>query len=310
MAPHSLRMRGLIQIVVLGLLLYLIVAGFTGLSDSVEAVRTARPSLVLLAAICVGMSYVCAALTYRLLAARRLVFRQLLLLQISGGLVNRLLPAGLGGLGVNAYYLKRHGHTLTQATAIVTLNNLLGFIGNVLLVAGIVMFAPPHVSIRVHISSQQLGLILAGLLVVSLALRIIARRYGRKMRLYKIKSQLQAYFHLLVRRPVATGGALVSSLALTSLHVSGLYLVLQALSVHGSWAAALLAISGGTIVAALVPTPGGLGGAEAGIAGMLVACGIPLAMATTAAILYRGLTYWLPLLPGYVALRIVEKRYL
>lgn len=53
------------------------------------------------------------------------------------------------------------------------------------------------------------------------------------------------------------------------------------------------------MVAAVVPLPGGAGGVEAALVGLLVVVdGAPAATAAAAVILYRGATFWLPLLVG------------
>lgn len=49
-------------------------------------------------------------------------------------------------------------------------------------------------------------------------------------------------------------------------------------------------------------------GAEAGLVAGFVAYGIPADRALAIALLYRFLTYWLPLLPGFVAFVIVQRR--
>lgn len=53
------------------------------------------------------------------------------------------------------------------------------------------------------------------------------------------------------------------------------------------------------LLAIAVPLPGGVGGIEAALVGLLVAIGaVPVASATAGVVLYRGVTYWLPLLFG------------
>lgn len=307
---RHLRVSTMVQIIVIGLLLYLIFAGLSGITNSLRAIRLADPLLLSLAAVCISLSYLCAAVTYRLLATRKLSLYELLLVQISGGLVNRLLPAGLGGLGINAYYLKRHGHNLTAATVIVSLNNLLGFVGNTLLLVLVLMIWKSSIVLATPVINGRFYIGIAVLSLAAAALIIGLRHYKRSLGLRRIFLQFKSYLRQLAEHPLRALTALVSSSALTALHASGLFLVLLALPVSASWPVALLAISGGAIASALIPTPGGLGGAEAGIMSVLVAGGVSLPLATSAAIIYRGLTYWLPLLPGYVALRVVERRYL
>ena len=53
------------------------------------------------------------------------------------------------------------------------------------------------------------------------------------------------------------------------------------------------------MLAIAVPLPGGVGGIEAALVGLLVAVGeVPVAGATAGVVLYRGVTYWAPLLFG------------
>jgi uncharacterized membrane protein YbhN (UPF0104 family) len=51
----------------------------------------------------------------------------------------------------------------------------------------------------------------------------------------------------------------------------------------------------------LLPLPGGIGGVEGGMIGALVAFGVDLNLAVVAVLSYRGLSFWLPTLPGLVA---------
>jgi uncharacterized membrane protein YbhN (UPF0104 family) len=51
----------------------------------------------------------------------------------------------------------------------------------------------------------------------------------------------------------------------------------------------------------LLPLPGGLGGVEGGMIGALAAFGVNLDLAVLAVLSYRGISFWLPTIPGAVA---------
>ncbi len=51
----------------------------------------------------------------------------------------------------------------------------------------------------------------------------------------------------------------------------------------------------------LLPLPGGIGGVEGGMIGVLVAFGVHLELSVAAVLSYRGISFWLPTLPGGVA---------
>ena len=59
----------------------------------------------------------------------------------------------------------------------------------------------------------------------------------------------------------------------------------------------------GAIVAMIAPSPLGLGTFEAGTTGMLTLLGMPLEAALSATLLLRGLTFWLPMVPGILIAR-------
>ena len=301
----KLSLRIVSEVVIIGLVLYLVLAGLGGLNASLNAVRSADPEWIGAAMLAVGFSYVCATWNYMLLAARQIKFLPTLWVQWAGCLVNRLLPAGLGGMGLNAYYLHRHGHSTVVASATAAANSLLGFVGNVLLLIGVLGVSPLPFSVDIfddQVSSVMVAVGIGAALIILIVWKRTVLIVGLK--------QSAEYIRLLRSRPGRTCGALVSSMALTALHALGLYCVLHALHVPASYALSLLAVSAGSLGGGLAPTPGGLGGAEAGIAAVLISFSVPAAAATAAALTYRGITYWLPLLPGYVALKVVEKRYI
>jgi uncharacterized protein (TIRG00374 family) len=51
----------------------------------------------------------------------------------------------------------------------------------------------------------------------------------------------------------------------------------------------------------LLPMPGGVGGVEGGMIGAFAAFGVDSGLAVVAVLVFRGFTFWLPLIPGVVA---------
>jgi len=73
-------------------------------------------------------------------------------------------------------------------------------------------------------------------------------------------------------------------------------------------AAAALVYLGGAAVATAAPTPGGIGATEAALIGGYAAIGVAATPAFTAVLLFRLVTFWLPILPGWLALVTLERR--
>ena len=51
----------------------------------------------------------------------------------------------------------------------------------------------------------------------------------------------------------------------------------------------------------LLPLPGGLGGVEGGMIGAFAAFGVDIDLAVLAVLTYRGISFWLPTIPGAIA---------
>jgi uncharacterized protein (TIRG00374 family) len=62
-----------------------------------------------------------------------------------------------------------------------------------------------------------------------------------------------------------------------------------------------------SLVAGLLPVPGGIGVSEAGLAAGFVALGIPSEVALAAAVLYRISSFYLPPLGGFFCLRWLQR---
>ncbi|MFB6146459.1 MAG: YbhN family protein [Halobacteriaceae archaeon] len=108
------------------------------------------------------------------------------------------------------------------------------------------------------------------------------------------------------RRDLAV--ALGFSLLGWSLMAAMLWLSLAVLGQQVPVAAVFVAVPVATI-ASVTPLPGGLGGVETALVLLIVpATSVPPAVASAAALVYRGATYWLPTLVGGVALAWLEAR--
>jgi len=63
----------------------------------------------------------------------------------------------------------------------------------------------------------------------------------------------------------------------------------------------------GSAIGSIFPTPGGLGAVEAALTAGLTAAGVRGAAAASAVLLFRVLTFWLPVPAGWAALKVLER---
>jgi undecaprenyl-diphosphatase len=65
---------------------------------------------------------------------------------------------------------------------------------------------------------------------------------------------------------------------------------------------------GGAALAAVAPTPGGMGPLEAALVAGLIGVGLATGPAVAAVLVYRLISYWAPVLPGFILYRSLRAR--
>lgn len=301
------RRRHLLIVAVVALAIYVLLPQFGDFRSSWKLLSSPNPSYTGLAILLAFATYVAGTGTYMLLSFTKLRFGRTWLVQLAAMFVNRLLPAGVGALGVNYLYLRRERHKAVQAVTVVGINNLWGGVGHGLLVTATLVLFPTGAMVSAERHGVNQGLILGALGLAAALMLVAAIVFGRRKLiqvLKDIKNQILSYR----RRPLSLFGALGTSMTLTLCNVLCLYSCMYALGISLPFAAVLLVFSFGVGTGAAVPTPGGLGGFEAGLAAGFVAYGIDASPALAVALLFRLVSYWLPLIAGVVAFMICQKQ--
>ena len=245
----------------------------------------------------VALTFVLAAFAYSFLAFQRLKLRELLAVELAASCINRLVPSGLGGLGMHGMYLHKRKHTVAQATAVVSINNLLGMSVHLLLLA-LVLLTGSAGQFRLGWSQKQ-GWVLLGICIL-LGSALLFRRVRRALRSFvrNLLVSLRRY----KRQPHRLAYAALALCALTLTNVLVLHLAARSFGVWLDLPQLFLVYTGGVLLGAAVPTPGGLAGVEAGLVGGFMAYGVGSTTAIAIALAFRLSTYWLPILPGAVSI--------
>ena len=107
----------------------------------------------------------------------------------------------------------------------------------------------------------------------------------------------------LVRTPRLLLTATGLDLGIAVLDASTLWVLILALGESPSWASVFAGFMLANVLRSVGVTPGGLGIFEAALITTLSWAGIALPVALSATLLFRGLSFWLPMLPGLVLVR-------
>jgi uncharacterized protein (TIRG00374 family) len=107
-------------------------------------------------------------------------------------------------------------------------------------------------------------------------------------------------------RPDRAWPPLAHAIVLQVIAIALLQVVFAGLG-HGLPAAALIAgYAVGAVLMVVSVTPSGVGVVEAGMTVILTSLGVPLEVAAAGTILYRLYTFWLPMIAGFLALRLLR----
>jgi len=283
---------------------YVLIANWRTVRSGLQAARHAEVGWLGLSVLCMMATCAIAAAIYGLLALHRLRWRQTLLIEVAATFVNRLLPSGVGGLGLHGLYLYRRGHTAAEATVVVSVNNLLGITAHLALLV-VVVAVRPGVLTRlhaggVHVASWQPVAIIAAV-VAGMCLVAPVRR-----RLLTFVSRLLAGLRRI--RPIRLLAAAVLAMLLTATYTAILVAAERSVGITLGLLPTFVVFSIGMLVANVTPTPGGLVGAEAGLFAGLTGYGVAATEATAAVLIFRLASYWLPLIPGVFALLFARRR--
>lgn len=296
------HVRQLIGIVFIGLMALFVWRNWPHLADSITVMRSVTLGDFWAAVPFVLLTFVLAAFSYGFLAFRKLRFRELFAVELAAAFVNRVVPSGLGGLGIHGDYLHKRRHTIAQATAVVSINNLIGATMHCLVLALVLAIGVRREFHFIGHISQGWVLLGLGLIAVALiAVPHIRDMLGRF--LHNLFTSFARYRH----EPHRLVYAALSLLALTLANLLILHLAARSFGVWFDAPTLFVIYSAGVLLGAVVPTPGGLAGVEAGLAGGLVAYGVEADIAVAITLAFRLVTYWLPLLPSAVALVYCRK---
>jgi glycosyltransferase 2 family protein len=256
-----------------------------------------------------AVTYVGAALELSGFVSERLNFTRTLLAQLAGSFVTLVTPAAVGGAALNIRYLQRRKVPAPVAAASVGVSQLAAIVLHILLLVVSIAVAGAAAKEPFRPPPTWSYFVLAGLVVA--ALGVLAVPAGRRLLRARVQPMLGQVLPRLLEvaqqpRKLAEGigGALLLSVA----YILCLAACVQAF--HGSAAIASIAVVylTGSALGSIIPTPGGIGAVEAALTAGLVAAGLHGTEAASAVLLFRLLTFWLPVPFGYAALNYLERK--
>jgi len=227
-------------------------------------------------------------------------------LDFAGSFINHFLPFSVGGVNLTSRYYKKLGEPPAKALAMSTIPIIFGVVSTIVMVAIISPITLVHYFNKIHsyhLSGWKFYLIIG--ILVAFIIVIVMYRQKVKAFLFEAWTGLRS-----IKDPRQLGILLGGSLGVTITSTAVLFLSVIAIHRSASIIAIFVLYVTSSLVSSGAPTPGGLGATEAVLVIGLHALHLSLPDAAAATLIYRFFTFWLPVIPGAIALHRVNKQIL
>ena len=285
-------------------------AGFD-FEEFVDSLRDAAWWLVLIGFVVAQLPRVAQAVSTLGAAPVPLPLGPVYALQLAISYVNLAIPTAAARIAVNVRFFQRQGLPATTAVATGALDGVSGFIVQAMLLGSLLLFG--GMSLDVDVAGPASAAIrIAWMVAVVLAIVIVVILVIPRLRRYvlggvrKTVSEAVAVLRGLrsLRRLVMLfGGNLVAEL----LFALALGVFVQAFGYSLALHELLFINMAVSLLAGLLPVPGGVGVTEGGLIFGLTSFGVPQEVAFAAVILYRISTFYTPPIWGFFSLRWLER---
>ncbi|MFJ2167799.1 lysylphosphatidylglycerol synthase domain-containing protein [Streptomyces griseofuscus] len=266
---------------------------------------------VIAAALFSALSYVAAAMALLGFVPERVPFPRTVAAQVAGSFVKIVAPAAVGGVALNTRFLQRAGVRPGLAVASVGASQLFGLGCHILMLLSFGYLTGTEKTPSLSPSRT----VIAGLLTVAvLVLVVTSVPFLRKFVVTRVRSLFAGVVPRMLdvlQRPQKLVTGIGGMLLLTACNVMCLDAAVRAFG-HGmttlSIASVAVVFLAGNALGSAAPTPGGVGAIEASLTLGLIAFGLPKEVAAPAVLLFRLMTLWLPVLPGWLAFNHLTRK--
>ncbi|MGW4023660.1 lysylphosphatidylglycerol synthase transmembrane domain-containing protein [Streptomyces sp. NPDC005009] len=256
-------------------------------------------------------SYVAAAMALLGFVPERVPFGRTVVAQVAGSFVKIVAPAAVGGVALNTRFLQRAGVRPGLAVASVGASQLFGLGCHILMLLAFGYLTGTEKTPSLSPSRAVIG----GLLTVAvLVLVVTSVPFLRKFVVTRVRSLFAGVVPRMLdvlQRPQKLITGIGGMLLLTACFVMCLDASIRAFgdeTTSVSIASVAVVFLAGNALGSAAPTPGGVGAVEATLTVGLIAVGLPKEVAAPAVLLFRLLTLWLPVLPGWLAFNHLTRK--
>jgi undecaprenyl-diphosphatase len=306
---ERVKPRTVLIVVASTLAFYSLLPQLASLGDTVDAFGDADYRWIVGVLIGSALTYVFAAVSFQGAVADPVPFAPNLRAHVAASFAGLVGPAGAGGFALTTRFLERVGVSRAEAGTSVGVNALAGFAMHALLLVGFIVWTGRSDlgGFSLPAASTVLIVVVIVLIVIGIVLGVgpIRRRVMRPAldAARQGISQIARVFRSPERVIALFGGSGALSLAYVCAMACAVEAFGGGVSFPQIGAAYLFAVA----LATLSPTPGGLGALESALIAGLTGFGMGAGEAVSATLTFRLATFWLPILPGWLALGWMQR---
>lgn len=336
--PHTQRQerRWILVLLLLGLGSTILLTTFAGNAETFALLARAIPFFVALIALTQIGRYLAMAVSLRVVAEivkMRVSMLPLFEVVVAAQAANRTFVGGAAGLAIRLSFFLRRGMRSGTFIAVETIEDGVSLVAVALLfLTGVVYVFSSDAGMGLNVQAVAVVsvgvLLLAALAIVLLRNRALVEKIAdalaqgvnrivgkiARRNLYdaaRVRGGVNDFYSALLLAKTDLPRVLISfGCALTRLGCDalGLYFAYLAVGYEIAPGTALLIFIVSTSVSTLAAVPGGIGVMETTLALMSTALGVPLPIAVSAALLFRVISFWLPIPAGYAFAWHLQRR--
>jgi uncharacterized membrane protein YbhN (UPF0104 family) len=297
---------------VITLLLALVVGGIilVGLNTQkiLEALEDSNPWWLLVAFGWMLLTFVGAALALIAFSPVKLPWWRVLMVQVAATYVALAVPAGVGPAAMNGRMLTKRGVPAPLAVATVALIQVSAVFVTVTGLVTLTLLTGSEGTLAALPSTAILIGVGASIAVVALSLLVPRVRRFASAKVLPTLSQTWPRLAQILSQPGRLLLGIAGNAVLTLGFIGAFHATLEALGQDVALVDLAVVFFLGNTVGALIPTPGGIGAVEIALSTALTAAGVNPAVALSAALVYRFITFWIRIPMGFFAMKYLERK--
>lgn len=305
-----IRPRTAMSLVAFALAFYVLLPQLGDFGETVEAASQANWWWLVPMVVGAAANIAAAAAAFVAAVPEPVPYLPALRMQVASSFLSRIAPANTGSLAIGVRFLQRSGLDPGPAAAAVGLCALAGFAVHLSLMGAFLLWVG---STEVGFSLPQADVLF---IVVAVVLSVAGLVIGlvpavrRKVLPPLVEQARNAASSLadVLTDPVRVIGLIGGSLGITLSFILTLAASVAAFGGGVSFPEIGAAYLAAAALGSVAPTPGGLGALEAALVAWLTGYGMSSGPAVSAVLTYRLVTFWLPMIPGWLTFHQMQRR--